>query len=81
MHPTRSSWLCRCSRVRTRRDGEATVHEKFVVDAGQRVFGVTMRDGTSDKALDYTASHSANLQPGRLLVIDSDRVSDGFSFR
>ncbi len=63
------------------RDGEATVYEKFTVDAGQHAFGVTMRDGTSAAAVDYAATHTATLQPGQLLIIDFDRVSDGFSFR
>lgn len=63
------------------RDGASSVYQRVVVNAGERLIAVRMRDDARTPGFDYTAERRIALKPSQVLVVDFDSQRGGITFR
>ena len=62
------------------RDGRASVYRRLTVPAGETRVSVRLKDHIEADKFHYQSSHTVNLQPAQILVIDFDEQAGEFEF-
>ena len=60
-------------------DGPSTVYRRLVVPAGPHTFRARLSDN-AEQRFNFTAQHTTNIMPGRVLTIDFNAAAGGFVF-
>jgi len=63
------------------RDGDATVYQRIVLDAGRHELRVAVNEDARQTGFNHDAQFTRELRPGQVLTVDFDRKGAGVTVR